>query len=143
MKTIHKALLALLALLLLAAGGLVIAIRTGPDRALRAAERFVAANADALAPLLDTDAPLPVYPEVVAYNSWDAAHPMDEFILSPHLGVQYSGCYYSPDDVPLGFQNAVSVTSDGESRWSWEGDGDNHGFTVKLRDQWYFFAAWF
>lgn len=33
-------------------------------------------------------------------NSWDAEHPMTEFLIMS-WGDTYFGCYYSPDDVPL------------------------------------------
>lgn len=33
-------------------------------------------------------------------NSWDAEHPMTEFVIMSR-GDTYYGCYYSPDDVPL------------------------------------------
>ena len=144
MKKRYKILLAILAVLALAAGSLAVAIHTGPTRALRRAEQFVEEHADTLEPLLDADAPLPVLPGVVTCSSWDAEHPMDEFLFGFQLGVPYSGCYYSPDDVPLSFQNASpDLKQDGENRWSWQGRGDNHGATVKLRDKWYYFEAWF
>ena len=76
-------------------------------------------------------------------NSWEGAHPMTEFVIMTY-GDTYYGCYYSPDDVPLAFQNTdVEVTQDGHDYWEWEAEGDNHGSTSKIIKQWYFFKASF
>ena len=76
-------------------------------------------------------------------NSWEGAHPMTEFVIMTY-GNRYYGCYYSPDDVPLAFQNTdVEVTQDDHDYWEWEAEGDNHGSTSKIMEQWYFFKASF
>ena len=76
-------------------------------------------------------------------NSWEGAHPMTEFVIMTY-GDTYYGCYYSPDDVPLAFQNTdVEVTQDGHDYWEWEAEGDNHGSTSKIMEHWYFFKASF
>ena len=81
------------------------------------------------------------------YNCWgeDSGHPIGEFCFGPSIlhGRQYYGCYYSPDDVPRGFQNVeVTLVPDGENRWTWRAEGDNHGMTKKISDKWYYFEAW-
>lgn len=76
-------------------------------------------------------------------NTWEGSHSMTEFIIISY-GDTYYGCYYSPDDVPLAFQNAdVELTQDGHYYWEWSADGDNHGSTSKIMDHWYFFRASF
>ena len=76
-------------------------------------------------------------------NSWEGAHPMTEFVIMTY-GDTYYGCYYSPDDVPLAFQNTeVELTQDGHDYWEWEDEGDNNGSTSKIKDNWYFFKASF
>ena len=76
-------------------------------------------------------------------NSWEGTHPMTEFVIMSY-GDTYYGCYYSPDDVPLAFQNTdVEVTQDGHDYWEWEAEGDNHGSTSKIMEHWYFFKASF
>ena len=78
-------------------------------------------------------------------HDWLGEHPMDEFLLGSSLlhGRQYYGCYYSPDDVPRGFQNVeVTLVPDGKDRWMWRDDGGNHGMTKKITDRWYYFEAW-
>lgn len=76
-------------------------------------------------------------------NSWDSTHPMTEFIIMS-FGDTYYGCYYSPDDVPLAFQNYdTELTQDGHDYWEWQADGDNHGATSKIIDHWYYFEASF
>lgn len=81
-------------------------------------------------------------------NSWDGEHPITEFMIGARgfllVNARYFGCYYSPHDVPAGFQNvAVELIPDGEDRWVWQGEGDNHGHTEKLMDHWYYFEAKF
>jgi len=76
-------------------------------------------------------------------NSWDGAYPMTEFVIMTY-GNTYYGCYYSPDDVPLAFQNTnVILNPKGTNTWYWDSEGDNHGSTSKLMDCWYFFKASF
>ena len=77
------------------------------------------------------------------YNLWDGEHPMMEFILSAR-GSTYYGCYYSPDGVPLPFQNVdVDLAPTGQTEWTWKADGDNHGVTTQITDGWYYFEASF
>lgn len=75
---------------------------------------------------------------------FEGEHDMVQFALYS-LTVRYTGCYYSPDDVPLPFQNAagVSLQPNGEDSWVWEDETGNHGETRKLRDCWYYYKAWF
>lgn len=78
-----------------------------------------------------------------AVNSWDSTHPMTEFVIMS-LGSTYYGCYYSPDNVPLAFQNTdVELTQSGHNYWEWSAEGDNHGETSKIMECWYFFKASF
>ena len=76
-------------------------------------------------------------------NSWDAEHPMTEFVIMSR-GDTYYGCYYSPDDVPLAFQNTdVELIQNGHDYWEWSADGDNHGATSFILKNWYYFEASF
>lgn len=78
-----------------------------------------------------------------AVNSWDGTYRMTEFIIMS-WGSTYYGCYYSPDDVPLAFQNTdVELTQDGHEYWEWQTEGDNHGSISKIMDHWYYFEAEF
>lgn len=78
-----------------------------------------------------------------AVNSWDGSHPMTEFLIMSY-GSTYYGCYYSPGDVPLAFQNTdVELIQQGRDCWKWNGEGDNHGETSKIMEYWYFFKASF
>ena len=59
-------------------------------------------------------------------------------------GDTYYGCYYSPDDVPLAFQNSdVPLVQNGHERWEWEAEGDNHGSTERISEKWFYFEASF
>lgn len=75
-------------------------------------------------------------------NLWPGEHDMAEYIVESR-GSTYYGFYYSPDDVPLAFQNTdVALRSDG-SGWSWTGEGDNHGTTHRITEKWFYFEASF
>ena len=80
-------------------------------------------------------------------NTWEGEHTMVEFLISASgFGSEttYYGCYYSPDDVPLAFQNLdVELTQCGHDSWKWYGEGDNAGKTMKIMDNWYYFEASF
>lgn len=111
--------------------------------------RFVAKNAEVLEESLGTDLSggYPGGLGIQYYNCWgeDSGHPIGEFCFGPSIlhGRQYYGCYYSPDDVPRGFQNVkVTLVPDGENRWTWRAEGDNRGMTKKISDKWYYFEAW-
>ena len=76
-----------------------------------------------------------------AVNSWEGSHPMTEFVIMSFGDTLY-GCYYSPDDEPLAFQNAdVQLSQDGHSYWEWKINDSKYGSTSKIMDQWYFFEA--
>ena len=76
-------------------------------------------------------------------NTWEGEHSMVEFLISS-MGSTYYGCYYSPDDVPLAFQNTdVELTQCGHDSWKWSGEGDNQGKTMKIMDHWYYFESTF
>ena len=76
-------------------------------------------------------------------NTWEGEHSMVEFLIGTRSG-DYYGCYYSPDDVPLAFQNTeAELTQCGHDSWKWSTEGDNHGKTIKIMDHWYYFEASF
>ena len=112
-------------------------------------DRFVAKYAEVLEESLGTDLSggYPGGLGIQYYNCWgeDSGHPNGEFCFGSSLlhGRQYYGCYYSPDDVPRGFQNVeVTLVPDGENCWTWHAEGDNRGMTKKIQDRWYYFEAW-
>ena len=56
----------------------------------------------------------------------------------------YSGFYYSPEDVPLGFQSAQVDFVESGGCWLWEEpEGDNRQYTEKIADHWYWYEASF
>lgn len=76
-----------------------------------------------------------------SFNFWDGEHPMMEFILFTRGGTYY-GCYYSPDNVPLSFQNTeIGLTQTAKTEWSWQDNGDNRGRTFRIIDKWFYFDA--
>lgn len=56
----------------------------------------------------------------------------------------YIGFYYSENDIPASFQNgSEKLTKIDENKWEWIGVGDNHGITIKIRKNWYYYEASF
>ncbi|WP_283608027.1 hypothetical protein [Faecalispora anaeroviscerum] len=52
----------------------------------------------------------------------------------------YSGFYYSPSDIPLGFQGEPITLTKTDTGWSYEeAGGDNHYETEKIIDCWYYY----
>lgn len=80
--------------------------------------------------------------DVKTVNAWEGEHPMVEYLM-PVARADYYGFYYSPDDVPLAFQNAEYSCEETEDGWTWQGAGDNQGFTSRITDCWYYFEASF
>ncbi len=109
------------------------------------AAQFVREHGAAFSALADSGQPIPATLDGIAIDTWDGAHLMYEFRLGTGTGDrQYWGVYYSPDDVPLPFQNTdVSLLPDGEGSWTWQAAGDNRGTTKKLAEKWYYFEAGF
>ena len=56
----------------------------------------------------------------------------------------YYGFYYSPDDIPVPYCNGnEELKMVSEDEWIWEEVGDNGGRIRKIRDNWYYYEAWF
>ena len=56
----------------------------------------------------------------------------------------YYGFYYSPDDIPVPYCNGnEELKMVSEDEWTWEEVGDNGGRIRKIRDNWYYYEAWF
>ena len=93
------------------------------------------------------------YLSVQIDGAFEGDHPMVQFYsfgsgLVPSSS--YYGFYYSPDDVPLPFQNSDGyreVTDPDEKSGSdtahYQGEGDNGGLTKKIIPYWYYYKAWF
>lgn len=103
------------------------------------AERFVTQHGMELEEQIQIGGTLP---EDLDVTLWDGEHPMAEVILFA-WGDTYYGCYYSPDGVPLPFQNTGLPLHEEKEGWSWTVEGDNHGFTAHLEGNWYYFEASF
>lgn len=84
--------------------------------------------------------------DIEAMYVFSGDHEMVEFVIDGDWIIppaQYYGFYYSPDDVPLAFQNVkVPLTEYKENEWEWKEEGDNHGVTKKITEGWYYFEAW-
>ena len=75
---------------------------------------------------------------------WQGEHEMVEYTVAT-AGSTYYGFYYSPDDVPLAFQNTdvPLVPAETEEGWIWTAEGDNRGRTYRLAERWFYFEAKF
>ena len=69
-------------------------------------------------------------------------HEMVEYTVAT-AGSTYYGFYYSPDDVPLAFQNTDTPLTEADGGWVWQAEGDNHGRTYRLKEDWFYFEAEF
>jgi len=104
---------------------------------------FVALYSDSIEDSMSSGHGISATLPVKSFNSWEGEHNMTEFILFA-FGDTYYGCYYSFDDIPLAFQNAeVELTQNEDTSWTWTAEGDNHGETSKIKDNWYYFSASF
>lgn len=91
-----------------------------------------------------TEGKLSSDPKLIA-NVWDGEHEIVEYIVVSRGIVpssSYYGFFYSPDGVPVSFQNSgAELTRQGENEWVWQGQGDNHGYVELLQPHWYYFEA--
>ena len=78
-------------------------------------------------------------------NYWDGEHPIVEYIVVSRGIVpasSYCGVFYSPDGVPVSFQNSGETLSPvSDTEWTWQGEGDNHGTVRALGENWFYFEA--
>lgn len=86
-------------------------------------------------------------PYTDVYNNWNVAYyqnsGMFQFLVSAGgigSSSKYSGFYYSPQNIPMGYQEQNIDLQKNESGWQWnEPNGDNHYYTEKITDNWYWF----
>lgn len=109
------------------------------------AAQFVSKNGSSFSELADSGQAVPAALDGITIHTWSGDHLMYEFLLGTGIGDrQYWGVYYSPDDVPLPFQNAgVPLSANGPEAWTWRAEGDDHGATKKITAKWYYFEAGF
>lgn len=140
LKKVHLMLL-LFAILVLSVVAFAILSSTPETKS----KQFVEQHATSFSALLDSGQSIPSTWDGQAVDVWTGDHVMYEFTLGSGMGDrQYWGVYYSPDDVPLSFQNTdVPLSTHGDGTWTWRTEGDNHGTTKKITDKWYYFEASF
>ena len=72
-------------------------------------------------------------PDMVEFDCWGWG-------LAPSS--TYIGFYYSENDEPIPFQGVLQQLTESGSGWAWqEPESDNHGYTEKIMDNWYYFEA--
>ena len=126
-----------------AAAILLLCAAVWPWQPRRRIERFVSQHGEQLEECILSGDDIPQGLGIQAVNRWEGDHPMTELLLFTFAGTYY-GCYYSPDGLPLAFQNTpVKLVDDGAGNWSWSAQGDNHGSTFGIRGNWYGFEASF
>ena len=77
----------------------------------------------------------------------DGEYPIVKFFYSGKgivpSGVYY-GFYYSPDDMPVSVMDGGRpLKSLSEDEWEWTGVGDNGGITKRIKENWFYYEAWF
>ena len=75
-----------------------------------------------------------------------ASHPIVEFSTGG-FGIApsgyYTGFYYSPQDIPVRFNGEGTAMEEYKNGWQYQSVGDNHGYTEKICDNWYWYKFWF
>lgn len=83
----------------------------------------------------------------LSISIWKGTPSMVEFYMGGSGLVpssRYWGLYYSPEDVPALFERPSQRPSPaGTDTWTWRGEGDNGGRTIRLAPCWFFYEAWF
>ena len=104
---------------------------------------FVACYADLLEHGFENQLGLPANIGINHSNMWSGEDDMYELILFEYGKTSY-GCYYSPDDVPLPFQNMkVELLHNGHYYWEYNENPNvsYSGKTSKIKDKWYYFET--
>ena len=74
-------------------------------------------------------------PDMVEFSCWGKG-------LVPSS--TYIGFYYSKNDEPIPFQGVMQELVESGRGWVWQQpESDNHGYTEKIMDNWYYFEASF
>ncbi len=88
------------------------------------------------------------YKNVKIEGQYSGDHEIVQFLYNavgivPSSG--YYGFYYSPDDKPATFQNVdFPLNAIGNDEWEWSEVGtDNRGKTIRIKECWYYYEAWF
>ena len=55
----------------------------------------------------------------------------------------YTGFYYSPQDIPVRFNGDGTAVEEYKNGWVYQAVGDNHGYTEKICNNWYWYKFWF
>lgn len=92
---------------------------------------------------IDTDKN--IYTDI--YSTWDVSYypnsGMVEFLVSTEglaSSSKYYGFYYSPQNIPMCYQEQNVELLENETGWQWsEPNGDNQYYTEKIADNWYWF----
>lgn len=81
----------------------------------------------------------------VTVNEWDGDHTIVEYTVTGlSASSQYSGFFYSRDNVPVSFQNSgEELIEISDTEWEWHGEGDNHGYVRQIEPYWFYFDASF
>lgn len=55
----------------------------------------------------------------------------------------YTGFYYSPKDIPVRYNGSGTAMEAYKNGWAYHEAGDNHGYTEKICDNWFWFEFYF
>ena len=104
------------------------------------AERFVKNHSAEVEALVEAGDPLPEEVDGKPLDAWtEGEHPMYEVTLITISDTTY-GCYYSPDDMPLPYQNTgLELVDDVRGGWSWRAEDETYGYTERIAPGWFYF----
>ncbi len=78
---------------------------------------------------------------IIQIDRFLGEHDMVQFAQRSSLIHQYRGYYYSPDDVPLPFQNTDVTLVETPDGWTWQDETGNRGTTQRIAEQWFRYTA--
>ena len=78
---------------------------------------------------------------IIQIDRFRGEHDMVQFAQRSSLTHQYRGYYYSPDDVPLPFQNADVALVETADGWTWQDETGNRGTTQRITECWFRYTA--
>jgi hypothetical protein len=114
-------------------------------------KNFVNQNSEELATIaesyLNSDVTIKTYKGIEVEQVFKGENDIVQFYYSG-VGIvpatKYYGFYYSPDDVPVAYQNVkCKLSSVSDNEWKWSDGTDNGGRTKKLMKNWFYYEAWF
>ena len=96
---------------------------------------------------MNNDTSIKTFKNVEVDGLFKGEHDIVQFFYSG-FGIapatKYYGFYYSEDDEPAAFQNInITLVEKGKNEWEWSDGTDNGGITIRIKENWFYYEAWF